>query len=129
MKKPILFVDDDPVALSLLIDTFKRVMGDQYTIQKASTAEEAEEILMEDLTRKGTLPVLIVSDWIMPGKRGDTFLNEVAKQYPEISLVLHSGLSDQSLETRLKGSCNLIASIAKPWDGHQHLELIRQSIN
>jgi len=128
MKRSILFIDDDPVALRLIIDTFKQHFGDRFSYQKAGSAEEAEEVLLEDLGRRGALPKLIVSDWIMPGKRGDELLNIIGDEYPEIRLVLHSGLSDQAMEDRLKQSCQLVASLRKPWDGRQHFELIAQAL-
>lgn len=128
MKKPILFIDDDPVALRLISDTFKQLFGKAYDYQRAMNAEEAEEILIEDLTQRGTLPVLIVCDWILPGKRGDHFLDEIAEQYPEIRLVLHSGLSDAELEARLRKSCNLVCSLTKPWDGVQHKALLQEAL-
>jgi len=129
MKPTILFIDDDPVALKLVVDTFKNHLGAAFKYLRASHAEEAEEILTEELTDKGVLPVLIVCDWILPGKRGDHFLDEIGDMYPEINLVLHSGLSDAALEARLKESCNLVCSLRKPWDGQQHLDAIKQVLD
>lgn len=129
MRKTILFVDDDQVALRLIVETFKQMFENEFAFLLASDAEEAEELLMEELTYKGKLPSLIVCDWILPGKRGDHFLDEIAEVYPEIKLILHSGLSDPALEARLKDSCNLVCSLKKPWDGSQHKDLIIDSLN
>lgn len=129
MKKSLLFIDDDPVALRLVVDTFRGLLGKAFNFLRASNAEEAEEVLMEELTQRGSLPTLIVCDWILPGKRGDHFLDEIGEQYPEIRLVLHSGLADAALEARLKSSCNLVCSLQKPWDGQQHRNLILEALS
>jgi CheY-like chemotaxis protein len=128
MKKSILFLDDDPVALRLVIDTFKQHFGTEYAYHKAGSAEEAKEVLVEDLARKGTLPTLIVSDWIMPGQRGDEFLVSIGEDYPEIGLVMHSGLTDPDLEARLRSACRLVACLKKPWDGKQQYEAIATAL-
>lgn len=128
-KKTILFVDDDPIAMGLLIEEFKKVFGSSVSYEKATTAEEAEEIILEELAIKGRLPSMIVSDWMMPGKRGDQFLKEIRKMYPEIKLVLHSGLADQALVDDLNEQADLLCALPKPWNGKQNVERIFQAIS
>lgn len=127
-KKFVLFVDDDPVALQLIVDAFKTHFGNDVKYEKASNPLEAEEILAEELQDSGELPALVVSDWMMPDKKGDVFLKELHSKYPELPLALCSGLADASTEAHIRKSCKLVCSLPKPWDGKLHFESIRKTI-
>ncbi len=72
----ILCVDDETVILESLQEQISRHFGKQFLYEAAESAEEALEIL-EDLTDEGVKIVVIVSDWLMPGMRGDEFLVKV----------------------------------------------------
>jgi CheY-like chemotaxis protein len=121
-KKTVLFVDDDPVAMKLLIESFKKVFGLALHYEKAANAQEAEEAIIELLSIRGSLPSMIVSDWMMPGKRGDEFLTEVNQNYPEIPLVLHSGLARQDTVDTIRKACDLLCALPKPWDGRTEID-------
>jgi DNA-binding NtrC family response regulator len=128
-KKTILFVDDDPVSIKLIINEFKKVFGSSVQYEKANDAKEAEEIIMEYLSYKGTLPSLIVSDWMMPGKRGDHFLKDVADVYPEIALVLHSGMASNETVNMLEKDAELLCFLPKPWDGKLNIDKIFRALS
>ena len=128
-KKTVLFVDDDPVALRLVMDEFRSRFGDEaFKYEKAADAIEAEEIIVEDLTKGNELPTMIVCDWMMPEKRGDDFLREVHKLYPQIKLVLHSGLADKTTESVIRRDAELVCSLPKPWDGVQHADALQAAL-
>ncbi len=128
-KKKVLFVDDDPVALSLVMDEFKNRFGTEgFKYEKAGDAIEAEEIIVDDLTKSGELPAMIVCDWMMPEKRGDDFLREVHKLYPQIKLVLHSGLADKTTESVIRRDAELLCSLPKPWDGVLHADTLKEAL-
>jgi len=128
-KKTILFVDDDPVSIKLIINEFKKVFGSSVHYEKAHDAKEAEEIILEYLSFKGQLPALIVSDWMMPGKRGDHFLKDVSDVYPEIPLILHSGLATTETVSRLQDEFDLLCFLPKPWDGKHNIDKIFQALS
>jgi CheY-like chemotaxis protein len=125
-KKIILLVDDDPVALKMITETFRNVFGNALQYERASTAEEAEETILELLTLRGQLPSMIVTDWMMPGKRGDQFLREVHENYPEIPLVLCSGLANDETVQHIQNQSALLCSLPKPWDGRAEIGKIFQ---
>jgi CheY-like chemotaxis protein len=127
-KRTILFVDDDPIALRMIIDQFKKHFGLSFRYEKASSAQEAEEVILTELSIRGQLPALIVSDWLMPGKRGDEFLQDLARFYPEIPLILHSGHADEQLEHELIEKAGLLCKLSKPWNGQEHIRTIHQAI-
>lgn len=129
MKKTILFIDDDIIALRMISDRFKDVFGSSMRYEKASNAEEADQIILAELAERGHLPALIVCDWMLPGKRGDQFMIEIAQQYPEIPLILHSGVADQTLEAELTQKAALLCNLPKPWDGQHCLDKITAVLN
>lgn len=128
-KKIILFVDDDPVALQLIVEEFKKRFGNKYRYEKAENALEASELMQEYYDESGILPILVVSDWMMPAKRGDDFLIETNQKYPNIQLVLHSGLADKSIQGYLEERCELLCVLNKPWDGEKDFDKINLILN
>jgi len=54
-----------------------------YSYKLAESAEEAME-LIEELEEDEAEIMLIISDWLMPGKKSDEFVIEIHKHYPKI---------------------------------------------
>ena len=79
MSEPaILCVDDEAIILESLREQLERAFGDQYIYEMAEGAEDAWEIIQE-LYGDGVRILVIISDWLMPGTKGDEFLVQVYK--------------------------------------------------
>ena len=89
-KKAILVVDDEALILLSLRQELKLAFGPQFTYESAMTAQDALAAI-ERLRVHDTSTVLIISDWLMPGLRGDELLRVVHAKYPAVKLVLLSG--------------------------------------
>ncbi|OAD23176.1 two-component response regulator, partial [Candidatus Thiomargarita nelsonii] len=72
-EQVILCVDDEEMVLNSLEMQLKEQFGDKYIYELAENAEDALEII-EELDEEGTEVLIIVSDWLMPGIKGDEFL-------------------------------------------------------
>ncbi len=83
----ILCVDDEVVILESLKEQLKRSLGNTYLYEMAESPEEALEIL-EEFNQDEIKTLLIVSDWLMPGMKGDEFLIEVHKKFPDITTIM-----------------------------------------
>jgi CheY-like chemotaxis protein len=85
----ILFVDDSPIVLSLLERT---LLQETFTLYTAHTTKEALRVLEQH-------PIdVVVSDLLMPGLDGITFLRMVKEDYPHIVRIILSGhLHTQSI--------------------------------
>lgn len=85
----ILFVDDSPMVLSLLERTLTQ---EAFTLHTAHTPKEALQVLEQH-------PIdVVVSDLLMPGLDGITFLRMIKKDYPHIVRIILSGhLHTQSI--------------------------------
>jgi CheY-like chemotaxis protein len=128
MSKPvILCVDDEIVVLNSLKIQLKNELGDAYLYEVAESADEALE-LIEELKEDETHILVIVSDWLMPGLKGDEFLIKVHQKYPNIIKVMLTGQADESAIERVRVQAELHSCLSKPWDKQQLIEIIKSGL-
>ncbi len=123
----ILCVDDETVILESLQEQISRHFGEQFLYEAAESAEEALEIL-EELNEEGVKIVVIVSDWLMPGMRGDEFLVQVYQQFGDITTIMLTGQADDSAIERAKREANLYCCIYKPWREEELLKIMTTAL-
>ncbi len=114
-KKAILCVDDEKTILDSIKAQLKRQFGQRYLYEIAESAHEAWEVI-DELYDDGIEILIIVSDWLMPGVKGDEFLVQVHQQYPKIVKVMLTGQADQTAIERVRQQANLFCCLAKPWE-------------
>jgi CheY-like chemotaxis protein len=128
MSKPvILCVDDEAIVLNSLKIQLKKEFNDNYFYELAESADEAMEILEELQADKADI-VVIVSDWLMPGLKGDEFLIWVHKNYPNVIKIMLTGQADESAIERAKEQASLHACLHKPWNGEELIKTIRSGL-
>ncbi|MBE9184077.1 response regulator [Microcoleus sp. LEGE 07076] len=129
MPKPvILCVDDEVVVLNSLKIQLKKEFGDAYLYEVAENADEAMEII-EELKKEDESHILvIVSDWLMPGIKGDEFLILVHQKYPNIVKVMLTGQADEIAIELVKEQANLHRCLYKPWDGNELVKTIKSGL-
>jgi CheY-like chemotaxis protein len=126
-SKAILCVDDERIVLVSLRDQISKHFGDRYRYEVAQSAGEAWEVI-EELSNDDIQVLLIVSDWLMPGTRGDEFLIQVHERFPNIVTVLLTGHADEAAIERARQYANLHAYIAKPWAEESLIDIIQSGI-
>lgn len=115
MRKAIIYVDDEAVILLALKQELLRQFRGRYLVETAMNADEAERLIVE-LEGAGTEVVLVISDWLMPGRRGDEFLIELHRKRPRIRAMLVTGQADEEAIRRTEREAALAACFRKPWD-------------
>lgn len=125
--KAILCVDDEPLILLALLQELKSALGGQFIYEQALTAEAALETIA-DLKTDGVRLVLVISDWLMPGMKGDEFLARIAQDYPDIKTVMITGHADREALRRTEEIATLQAVLRKPWDPDELIEVIRGAL-
>ncbi|MCS7076018.1 MAG: response regulator [Bacteroidia bacterium] len=125
-RKLILCVDDEKVILSSLIEQLQHGLGNQFLYEIAQSAEEAWEII-EDLQNEIEM-VLIISDWLMPGMKGDEFLIRLHEKYPEVVTIMLTGQADESSIKNAIEHANLYACLRKPWDKDDLIHNIKTAL-
>lgn len=129
MSRPvILFVDDEKLVLDSLTAQVRSAYDGIYDFEAAQSAEEAWEII-EDYHDRQRRIVLLISDWLMPLERGDSFLIRVAQKYPDIRLIMLSAYADEEAVKRAERYANLFAFIRKPWERENLLTTIRKALS
>lgn len=128
MVKPvILCVDDEVVVLNSLKIELKKEFEEAYLYEMAESADEAMEIIDEFQEKKFNI-LVIVSDWLMPGIKGDEFLIRVHEKYPNIIKVMLTGQADETAIERAVNQANLHACLYKPWTSQELIETIKSGL-
>jgi len=128
MPKPvILCVDDDPQILAALKAELKQAFADNCVYETAESADEALELIIE-LQQDGFKILLLISDWLMPGTKGDEFLIRVHEIFPEIIKILLSGHIDAAALSRAQQNAALYCCIQKPLSTPELIKKIGSSL-
>lgn len=122
-KGVLLCVDDEAIVLTALKDQLRRAYGADFVIDVAESAEEALELL-DELSEQGHTLLVIVSDWLMPGMKGDEFLIEAHKRFPTVVKIMLSGHAEQAAVDRARREAGLHEFLAKPWNAAELVESI-----
>ncbi len=113
-RKAILCVDDEKMILDSLKAQLKKKFGSRYVYEAAENADDAFEV-MDEMFEDGVEVLIIVSDWLMPGIKGDEFLVRIHKKFPGIVKVMLTGQADETAVQNAKENANLFRCIHKPW--------------
>jgi DNA-binding NtrC family response regulator len=123
----ILCVDDEVMILESLREQLQRHFGDRYFYEVAEGVDEAWQVIGE-LYDEGIRILVIVSDWLMPGVKGDEFLIAVHNRYPDIVTVMLTGQADEAAVERVKAEANLYACLRKPWTEEDLVQIIETAL-
>jgi CheY-like chemotaxis protein len=124
----VLCVDDEVPILRVLKEQLKRCFGNRYIYEIAQSAEEAWTII-DELEEDGVKTIVIVSDWLMPDIKGDEFLIDVHRRFPNTVNIMLTGQADEAAIDRAKQQANLYACIQKPWTEQELRQVISQALN
>lgn len=127
MTAAILCVDDEEIVLRALSQDLNRHFKDDYLIELAQSAEDAFEIL-DELKSDGVRILVIVSDWLMPGMKGDEFLIKAHKRFPKVIKMLLTGQADKEAIKNAQLNANLKYTFSKPWDAKELISKIEEEI-
>lgn len=127
-KKIILCVDDEPMILEVLREQIVHDLGNQYDCLTALNGGDGLEIIKEVMEEGDSAVIIVVSDWLMPGMKGDEFLINVHERYPDIATILVTGQADEAAIKRIRENANLRACLSKPWSAEELITKIRQCL-
>ena len=122
-KQLILCIDDEKIVLDSLKSQLKETFGTKYVYEFAESADEGMEVI-DEMMEENVEILVVVSDWLMPGMKGDEFLIELHKKHPNIVKVLLTGQADADAIERAKEEANLHKCLAKPWDRTELIDTI-----
>jgi DNA-binding NtrC family response regulator len=122
----IIVVDDEVIVLAALRRELRGAYGGRFLVEAAMGADEAD-LVIEELFIDGIRPFLVISDWLMPGRRGDEFLAAVKARHPSVRCILITGRGDPATIGEAMTRIPLDAALPKPWDRRTLIEAIDAS--
>lgn len=126
-KKAILCVDDEIIILVSLIRELRSHFKSRYIYEQATDAKGALKII-DELAAENIEVIFIISDWLMPGMKGDEFLEEINAKHPEIRSIMITGQADVEAIERIKRIDSVLAIFNKPWDPEVLISTIERHI-
>ncbi len=128
MSKPVIIcVDDEPTILESLKIELKKALEDDYLIESASGGEDALELLAELIEDKYEVPV-VISDYRMPGIKGDELLKEIHKTCPDTIKIMLTGEANLGAVSNAIKYAKLYRYIAKPWQYEDLALTVKEAI-
>lgn len=127
-KNFILCVDDDLTLLNALRSLLTGELGRHCWVEIAEGGEEALEVAAE-LRERGQSLAIVISDYFMPGMRGDQLLTEVHLRWPDSFKILLSGQCEAEGLRHAMDDANLYRFIEKPYDNHELVRTARTALH
>ena len=122
-KGYILCIDDEVTVLETLKEQLTGFFDATHEILTAISAEEATE-LIDEITSTGEKVELIITDQMMPGMKGDEFLQMIHQKLPDTMKILLTGQAGLDSAIRAINEGGLNRYIEKPWN----IETLRKDI-
>ncbi len=126
-RRAILCVDDEPIILLALVQELRKSLGTEFLLERAMGPEEALGA-MENLEAEGTSLALVISDWLMPGMKGDELMVAIWQRLPETPVIFITGWAEAPAIERIRQSGPVLAVLKKPWDSRELRELILSNL-
>ncbi|MCZ8238011.1 MAG: response regulator [Leptospiraceae bacterium] len=111
----IICVDDEVSVLETLTEQLRSRFGSSHEIEAASSAEDALA-LIDEIHGSQEVVELIISDQVMPGMKGDEFLQEVHKKIPDAIKIMLTGQAGLDSAINAINTAGLSRYVEKPWN-------------
>jgi CheY-like chemotaxis protein len=112
-ERAILCVDDEAIIVISIKQELKARYADGYIYETALNAEDALDLLGQ-LKSEGVDVALVISDWLMPGMKGDELLRRV-KESGDAKTILVTGQADSAVLDALIRDGVADEVVRKPW--------------
>ena len=110
----ILAVDDERIILDSIRIQLEKNFSAKYILEFAESANEALEVV-ESLTNTDIEILLVISDYLMPGMKGDEFVTILKNKFPTINIIMLTGQITSEVSTKLIDKNIILKLIEKPW--------------
>lgn len=126
MKRAILCVDDEAIILMALKQELRARFKGRFIYETALNAIEALKII-DELVIDGVEVIAIISDWLMPGIKGDEFITMVHGRWPQIKSVMITGHGDREQLASLN-QAGLVEVLQKPWRNEDLIKAVERCL-
>lgn len=119
----ILAVDDERIILDSIRMQLEKNFNTKYILEFAESADEALEVV-ESLTQSGIDILLVISDYLMAGMKGDEFATILKSTYPTVNIVMLTGQITAEASSSLIEKNIILKLIEKPWKEEDLINLV-----
>jgi DNA-binding NtrC family response regulator len=109
----IVCVDDEALIVLCMKRDLLAHYGDRFVYESATSAEEAL-VAIDELLADGMRLAVLITDWLMPGTKGDQLIAEVRKRCSDTAAILVSGQVEDETVSRLREDSAPFSFIEKP---------------
>jgi len=127
-KQAILCVDDEAIIVIAMKQELKNHFGSAYYLETALSAQEAF-VKIDEMIENGIELVVIISDWLMPGMKGDEFLAIIHQKYPHVASIMVTGQADAEAIDRAMQEAEIKACLKKPWRARELISVIERALS
>ncbi len=106
----------------------RSAFGGQFDYETARDAETALEMINE-LAAEQIEIVLVISDWLMPGIKGDEFLLQARARCPGTCAIMVTGQADDQSLAELRRQMPDVVVIRKPWSADALRNAVQQCLD
>lgn len=124
-ERYILCVDDEAIITESLKQELRNELP--HLRVEAAYSGEAALKLLEEISRDGGEPAVLITDERMPGMKGHMLLREVRKTYPRMYGILLTGYSDIDAIAHAVNEAGLFRYIHKPWERRDLVMAVRRA--
>ena len=103
-QEPVLVVDDDKP----LLEMWKAALESDFAVTTATSAKDAEFLMRKNIYK------VVVSDHLMPGGNGLSFLVRMREEHPRTQRVLVTGYMKPEMLLRSVNEAGLLRYFLKP---------------
>lgn len=128
LKRVVLCVDDNTEVLQALRRQLRAGLGGAARIELANSAERALERLSH-LNADDRAGLVVVSDWLMPGLRGDEFVTELESRFGPIPVIVLSGHITLDARENLGSYPQVLSVMPKPWSEAELLKVVHNGLD
>jgi DNA-binding NtrC family response regulator len=116
-KDAVLVVDDELP----LLEMYRSALSPHFEVTTASSVKEAEQALLERSFR------VVLSDHLMPGGNGLSFLVHVREEYPEAARILVTGYMKPEMLLRAVNEAAVFRYLVKPVELKELIAVVRDA--
>lgn len=127
-KLAILAVDDERIILDSLRIQIEKTFKQEYLFELAESAEEALEVI-DELVGEGIELLLVISDYQMPGMKGDEFAATIKSKLPHLNIVLLTGQITEEKSLDLLNRHIVLKVLQKPWKEKDLVDVINNLLS
>jgi CheY-like chemotaxis protein len=125
MKKiAILCVDDEKIILDSLKIQLENNFKNKYLFEYAENGEEALEVVEYFLAENVDI-LVVISDYQMPGMKGDEFAKRLKSMLSGINIIMLTGEIPSDVKESLIEKNIILNAVAKPWDEVTLINMIK----